>query len=93
MKIYVVFITQSYFPIPKDIRFNSTRYLILKIHIKRELQDIAISRLADVDTNGFIKIFRACTSNSYSFLTIDAILRANIPLHFIKNLFNSLMMI
>ena len=68
-------------------------YLILKIHIKRELQDIAISRLADVDTNGFIKIFRACTSNSYSFLTIDAILRANIPLHFIKNLFNSLMMI
>ena len=31
LKISVVFITQSYFPVPKDIRLNSTYDLILKI--------------------------------------------------------------
>ena len=31
LKISVVFITQSYFPVPKDIRLNSTHDLILKI--------------------------------------------------------------
>ena len=31
----LVFITQSYFSVPKEVRLNSTNYLIMKIHNKR----------------------------------------------------------
>ena len=31
LKISLVFITQSYFDVPKNIRLNSTRYFIMKI--------------------------------------------------------------
>ena len=40
LNISLVFITHSYFRFPKDIRLNSTHYLIMKIHDKRELQNI-----------------------------------------------------
>ena len=36
LSISVVFITQSYFPVPKIIRLNSTRYFVIKISNKRE---------------------------------------------------------
>ena len=36
LNISLVFITQSYFSVPKDIRLNSTHYLIMKINNKRE---------------------------------------------------------
>ena len=41
--VYLVFISQSHFSVPKEIRLNSTHYLIMKIHNKRELQNIAIN--------------------------------------------------
>ena len=34
LNISLVFITQSYFPVPKDVRLNSIHYLILKINNK-----------------------------------------------------------
>ena len=37
-KISLVFITQSYFAVPKNIRLDSTHYFIMKIPNKRELQ-------------------------------------------------------
>ena len=37
LKIYLGFITQSYFAIPKDIRPNSTHCFIMKIQSKQEL--------------------------------------------------------
>ena len=37
LNISLVFITQSYFSVPKEVRLNSTLYLIMKIHNKREL--------------------------------------------------------
>ena len=67
----LVFITQSYFSVPKEIRLNSTHYLMMKIHNKRELQQIAINHSADIDYKNFMKIYRKCTSEPYSFLTID----------------------
>ena len=42
LNISLVFITQSYFSVPKDVRLSSTHYLIMKINSKRELQNIAI---------------------------------------------------
>ena len=44
LNISLVFITHSYFRFPKDIRLNSTHYLIMKIHDKRELQNIVFDR-------------------------------------------------
>ena len=38
LNISLVFITQSYFSVPKDVRLNSTHYLIMKINNRRELQ-------------------------------------------------------
>ena len=37
LNISLVFITQSYFTVPKEVRLNSTHYLIMKIHSRREL--------------------------------------------------------
>ena len=34
LNISLVFITQSYFSVPKDVRLNSTHYLIMKINSK-----------------------------------------------------------
>ena len=36
--ISIVFITQSYFKVPTDVRLNSTHFFIMKISSKRELQ-------------------------------------------------------
>ena len=38
LNISLVFITQSYFFVPKNIRLNSTHYFLMKIPNKRELQ-------------------------------------------------------
>ena len=38
LDILLVFTTQSYFSVPKEVRLSSTHYLIMKIHNKRELQ-------------------------------------------------------
>ena len=55
--ISLVFITHSYFSVPKDVRLNSTHYFIMKINNKRELQNIAINHSADIDHKDFIKIY------------------------------------
>ena len=89
LNISLVFITQSYFSVPKNVRLNSTHYLIVKINDKRELQNIAINRSADIDYQDFIKIYRGCTKELYNFLTIDTILPVRDPLRFRKKVFDS----
>ena len=37
LNISLVFITKSYFSVPKGVRLNSTHYLIVKINNKKEL--------------------------------------------------------
>ena len=89
LNISLVFITQSYFSVPKDARLNSTHYLIMKIINKRELRNIAINHLADIDYQYFVKIYRECTKEPYNFLTIDTTLPASDPVRFRKILFES----
>ena len=43
LSISIVFVTQSYFKVPKDVRLISTHFLIMKIPGKRELQKIALN--------------------------------------------------
>ena len=89
LNISLVFITQSYFSVPKDVRLNSTYYLIMKINNKRELQNIAINHSADIDYKDFLKVYRGCTKEPLNFLAIDTTSPANNPLRFRKKLFDS----
>ena len=84
INISLVFITQSYFFVPKDVRLNSTHHLIMKINNKRELQNIAINHSADIDYKDFIKIYRECTKEPYKFLIIDTTLPSTNILRFRK---------
>ena len=90
LNISLVFITQSYFSVPKDVRLNSTHYLIMKINNKRGLQNIAIDHSAGSDYKDFMKIYRECTRKPCNFLTIDTTLPASNPLRFRKSLSDSL---
>ena len=90
INISLVFITQSYFSVPKDVRLNSTHYLIMKINNKRELQNIAINHSADIGYKDFMKIYRECTKDCFNFLSIDTTLPSSNPLRFRKNLFDTL---
>ena len=85
LNISLVFISQSYFKVPKDVRNNSTHYFIMKISNKRELMQIATNHSSDINTKDFIEIYRKCTDKSYSFLVIDATPPSNNSLRFRKN--------
>ena len=58
LNILLVFVTQSYFSVSKDVRLSSTHYLIMKLNNRRELQSIAINHSADIDYSGFMKMYR-----------------------------------
>ena len=85
LNISLAFTPQSYFSVPKEVILNSTHYLIMKIHNKRELQQITINHSADIDYKDILKIYRNCTKESYSFFTIDTALPANNPMRFKNN--------
>ena len=61
LNILLVFITQSYFSAPKDVRSFSTYYLIMKINNRKEFQNIAMNHSADIDYKDSVKIYRECT--------------------------------
>ena len=86
LNISVVFVTQSYFKVPKDIRLNSKNCFIMKISNKKELQQIAINHSSDIDFKGFIKIYERCTTEPYYFLVNDTALPSDNPLRFRENL-------
>ena len=88
LNISLVFITQSYFKVPKDVTLNTSHFFITKIPNKRELQQIAINHSSDINTKDFANIYRKCTAEPYSFLVNDTTLASNNPLRFRKNLFN-----
>ena len=68
LNISIVFITQSYFKVPKDVRLNSTHFFIMKMPNKRELQQIALNHSSDIDFKDFMKNYKKCTTVPYSFL-------------------------
>ena len=71
LNISLCFLTQSYFSVSKNVRLNCTYYILFKLINKRELQNIAINHLADIDYKDFVKIYRDCTKEPYKFLTVN----------------------
>ena len=61
LNISIVFITQSYFKVPKDVRLNSTHFFIMKIPNKRELQQTALNYSSDIDFKDIMNIYKKYT--------------------------------
>ena len=88
LNISFVFITQSYFKVPEDLRLNSAHFFIMKIPNKRELQQILLNHSSDTNSKDFIKIYKKYTAEPYFFLVNYALLASDNPLRFIKILSN-----
>ena len=86
LNISIVFITQSYFKVAKDVRLNSTHFFIMKIPNKRELQQTALNHSSDIDFKDFRKIYKKYTKEPYYFLVNDTALPSDDTLKFRKNL-------
>ena len=67
LNISFVFITQTYFEVPKNVRVNPTPLIIMKIPNKRELQQIATNRSSDIDFKDFMKIKKNILQNHILF--------------------------
>ena len=89
LNISLVFITQSYYKVPKDVYSqNSTHFFIMKIPNKKELQQISLNHSSSINSKDFIKIYKKYTTEPYSFLINDTMLASDDPLRFRKNIFN-----
>ena len=88
LNISLVFITQSYLKVPKDVKLNTTHFFITKIPSKIELQQIAINHSSDIRIEDFVDIYGKCSAEPYSFLVNDTTLASDNSLRFRRNLFN-----
>ena len=86
LNIYLVFITQSNFADPKNIRLTSTHYFVLKIPNKRELQQMAFNHSSDINFQKCKNLYEMCTKKPCSFFIIDTTLTSDNPLRFRDNL-------
>ena len=82
LNISIIFITESYFKVPKDVRLNSTHFITMKIPNKRELQQTALNNSSNIDFQDFMEIYKKCTTEPYSLLVNDTILPSDNSLRF-----------
>ena len=86
LNISLVFITQSYFVVPKNIRLNSTHYFVIKVPSKRGLQQIWFNHFSHIDLQDFMNLYRKSTAEPISFSVIDTTVATDNPLRFRNNL-------
>ena len=58
----------------------------MKFPNKRKLEQIALNHSSDINSKDFVRIYKKCTAEPYSFLVVDTTLPSNNPLRFRKNL-------
>ena len=85
MMIWLTFITQSHFLVPKNMRLNSTHYFIMKISSK-QFHQITVIHFPGTDFKDFIKFYKNYPKKPYYFFVNNATLPAGSPLHFRCNL-------
>ena len=71
MNCSCIYLTQSYFPVPKPIRLNCNYFVIFNIHSKRELLELQKDHATNVDKDCFLKLYRDAVIEPYSFFVID----------------------
>ena len=84
LNISLVFITQSYFKVPKDVRLNTIHFFISKIPNNRELREIVTNHSSGISTKDFTNIYRKSTVEPFSFLVNDTTLASDNLLPFRK---------
>ena len=84
--VFLTFITQSHFAVPKNVGLNSTHYFVMKIPNKRELQQIAFNHSSDTDLQNFMNLYKNYTAKLYSLMVIDTTLASDNPTLFRENL-------
>ena len=78
LNISLIFIKQSYFAVPKNIRLNYLHYFIMKILSNQELQQITFSCSSDIDFRDFMNFYKKMYFyKPFSFLVIDAFLASD----------------
>ena len=80
LTISLVFITQPYFSVLKNIRLKSTPFF-MKIPKKRELQQTASNHSSTIDFEDFMNLYKKYTANPYP-IVIDATLTSDNPSRF-----------
>ena len=73
LNIFLVFVTRSYFPVPKIMTLNSTHNFIMKIWKKPSLRQIGFNHSSNIDFKDLMNLFRKCTAEPYSF-SVDVFL-------------------
>ena len=58
----------------------------MKMFNERDLQQIALNHSSDINFKDFIKIYKTCTAEPYSFLVNDTTVSSDNPLRFRKSL-------
>ena len=58
LNIYLAFMSQSYFAVPKNIRQNLAHSLVMKIANKRELKENAFNHSSDIDFQDFMNLHK-----------------------------------
>ena len=86
LNISLVFIKQSYFAVPKNIRLNSTHYVIIKISNKGELREIVLNHSSDIELKEFMNLYKKCTTKPYFFQLLTLFLH-QIILHVSERIF------
>ena len=86
LNISLVFITQSYFAVPENIRLNSTHYFVMKVPSKRQLQQIAFNHSSDIDFQEFMNLYKNVLQNHFRFPLLTLLLR-QITLHVLERIF------
>ena len=78
LNICLVFITQSYFAVPK--RLDLTLHTILKIKIpsKQQLQPTAFNHSSDIDFKSFMNLYKKCTENHILFYVLMLLLHQKV---------------
>ena len=79
LNISFVFVAQYYIAVPKNIKSNSTHYLIMKILNKQKLQQIPFNHSSDIDFKNLMNLYKKHTGKPYSFLVLDDTLASDNP--------------
>lgn len=72
-----VFISQSNFEESEDIRLNGTHYFIMKIPIKRQLQQTASNQSSDSKFKDLVKLYKNFTKEQFSCLVNNTTLSSD----------------
>ena len=85
LNIFLIFIMQSNFAVPKSIGRNSTHYLIKKLLVNKNFNKLFLIICQILTLKTLIhNVLQKCTAKPYSFLVINATLASDNPLSFRK---------